>query len=215
MPHIILGLAFDIERDQSTASGYRPAEYDLGVGLSLFGDLRLHGFAVAIQSGLAERIILAGGDEGRYKEEQPIINRAEAIKAMLEADFGIDPNLVTAFPSRSNTGGNIAIFAREIESSGRQQSDFALMTNLYHLPRASIDMAAKGLLGVNAIAAEAALLYANPACKEAIIRRLGEGSLAERYAEEAAGIADKLRGTYKPRTDVAPVDIGAIVAGNA
>ena len=80
------------------------------------------------------------------------------------------------------------------------------MTNHYHLPRASMDMAAKRI-PVQGFAAEALLLVENPNRKNDLIQSLGEGPLAERVVEEIAGIADKIRGTYQSKTDTAPVSI--------
>jgi hypothetical protein len=204
----VLGLAFDVEK-ASSPSGFKPARFDQGAQKELFADVRLLGFAAALKSGLAQRIIIAGGDEGRYKGEEPVINRAEAIRLMLIRDHGIDPELVTAYASRSNTGGNIAIFAEKIVASRQAISSFALMSNLYHLPRAMVDLAAAGFSEVIPVPAEAAILFQHPKdqidpVKSEIIRMLGEGPLAERVAEEAAGIADKLRGSYEARTDTEP-----------
>jgi hypothetical protein len=52
--------------------------------------------------------------------------------------------------------------------------------------------------------AEALWLLEDGDRKNDLIKRVGGGPLAERYAEEIAGIADKLRGTYRPRTDTPP-----------
>lgn len=207
---IACGLAFDIERDSRRKSGFRPAETDLGSNRALFAELRLEGFAAALATGFAEKLIIAGGDESRYKsetvtidgEERPI-NRAWAIREMLIHDCGIDPSRVEAFSSRSNTGGNIAIFRSVIEGGHIGPSHCGLVTNHYHLPRASMDLVVNDLR-MPLFAAEALILVGRPDCKDLIVHNLGGGPLAERIGEELAGIADKIRGTYAPRTDVAP-----------
>ncbi len=195
------GLAFDIERTSATKSGFHPAPFDMGAGKELFGDLRLRGFAAMLHLNAVETLTIVGGDEGRYKHENPTINRAEAIRAMLVEDFGIDTSRVYAVASKSNTLGNVGIIRERSRSS-----DDIVVSNLYHLPRAAMDLAAHGLQ-VRCIAAEAFLLIADRSCKDAIIESLGGGPLAERYAEEAQGIADKIIGTYQSRTDATPLTI--------
>lgn len=199
------GLAFDIEK-APTKSGFKPAQFDLGAGKELFGSLRLDGFASALQTGIVETLVIAGGDEGRYKNEPEAINRAWAIREMLVHDFGIVADRIQSFPSRSNTGGNIAIFKSVIAERKIDTAECCLVTNLYHLPRASMDLHANGL-SMQLIAAEAFWLLEDIDRKNMLIERLGEGPLAERCAEEIQGVADKIRGTYKPRTDAAPINI--------
>lgn len=194
----IFGLAFDVERDPDRKSGFKPASYDLGSGKELFGDIRLDGFAALLLMGAAKRFIIVGGNEGRYKGETPTVNRAEAIRLMLIHDFGIDPALIEAIPSASNTGGNITIVREHGKGS------FAVTSNLYHLPRAAMDMQAAGITAPM-IATEAFWLLEDRSRKNLLIERLGGGPLAERMTEEVQGIADKLSGTYAPRTDVVPV----------
>ena len=197
------GLAFDIEKGP-TNSGFWPAQIDLGAGKELFGDLRLEGFAALLSSDYAETLVLAGGDEGRYKNATPVINRAAAIREMLIGDFNIAPDRVLSFPSRSNTGGNIAIIKSVMTDRGLAGADCALISNHYHIPRALLDLYAAGI-NMRAYPAESFLLLEDAARKNDLIERLGGGPLAERCAEEIQGIADKIRGTYKPRTDAAAV----------
>jgi hypothetical protein len=201
---VLFGLAFDIEKDSNRKSGFRPADIDLGAKMKLYGDVRLAGFAAALQTGFAQKLILAGGDEGRYKNETPIINRAESIRKMLIDDYDIDPTLVDAYPSRSNTGGNIAIFSGILVDQQLMQSDCGLMTNLYHEVRASWDLMAGGLW-LRLVPAESMILLANPDAKGELIRALDGGELARRIVEEANGIMEKVRGTYAPRTDTPPM----------
>ena len=60
-------------------------------------------------------------------------------------------------------------------------------------------------------AAESLYLIEEPSHKNELVRRLGEGPLAERMVEEIAGIADKIRGSYQSKTDAAPVSIAGTV----
>lgn len=192
------GLAFDIERTSDTRSGYKPAKYDMGGVQELFGELRLDGFAKALRLGIVDKLTVVGGDEGRYKNDNPI-NRAVAIREMLIHDHGIDPALVDAVPSKSNTLGNVGIIKERSTSD-----DDVVISSLYHIPRAAMDIAAEGLK-LKMMAAEAYMLLEDPKAKQTIIKALGGNPLAMRYAEEAQGMADKVRGTYKSRTDVTPI----------
>lgn len=195
----VCGLAFDIEKTKDTASGFKPGRIDAGAGKELFADLRLEGFAALLRLGFAEKLILFGGNEGRYKGEVPIINRAWAITQMLEKDFGIAPDRLGYVASNSNTGGNVAAIKKAI---GTKRS--VVVSNHYHLPRASTDLAAAGLREPPQ-PAEAFILLEDRTLKETLVERLGGGPLAERMVEEIQGMADKLQGTYAPRTDAAPV----------
>ena len=196
------GLAFDIQRTNNTVSGYEPAKYDMGGIQELFGGLRLAGFAAMVRIGAVDKLTIVGGDEGRYKNDNPI-NRAVAIRLMLIHDFGIDPQRVDAVPSKSNTLGNVGII-RERSAS----RDDIVTTSLYHIPRAAMDIAAAGL-SLQMIAAEAYMLLEDRSTKDRIIHELGGNALAMRCAEEIQGIADKLDGIYQSRTDATPITIGS------
>ena len=209
----LFGLAFDVQRDTGRKSGFKPALIDLGVGKDLFGDLRLDGFAAALRTGFADTLILAGGDEGRYKGETPTVNRAWAIGQMLVHDYGFDERKIQTFASKSNTLGNVGIIGDFIAMNGLDIGDCGLMTNLYHLPRAHMDIVAHNL-PLRLFAAESLWLIEQPERKNDLVRRLGEGPMAERMAEEVAGIADKIRGSYKSKTDTAPVSIPGTVHAN-
>lgn len=204
MPRQGFGLAFDIERTNTTASGYRPAQYDMGGIQELFGDLRLAGFAAALRLGVISTITIVGGDEGRYKDDSPI-NRAVAIREMLIRDFGIDESRVKAVPSKSNTLGNVGII-----KDSSQSDDDIVITSHYHIPRAAMDIAAAGLR-LQMVAAEAFMVLEDAATKDRIIHELGSNPLALRCAEEIQGIAHKLAGTYKSRTDMSPITISSSV----
>jgi len=201
----VFGLAFDIQKHPLRLSGFAPAPVDLGSGKPMFGEARLEGFAALLRLGFARHLTIVGGDEGRYRGEEPVINRAAAIRAMLIADCKIDPNLVTSIPSASNTGGNFTIIKREFEASGFAPDEVMVVTSHYHVPRAVQMMAKEGLV-LPVISAEALVLLEGVITKEGLVNRyFGGGPLAERLGEEIQGIADLLRGTYIPRTDSAPV----------
>jgi hypothetical protein len=210
----LFGLAFDIEKDAGRKSGFKPASIDLGIGKELFGDVRLDGFAAALTTGFADELVLAGGDEGRYKGETQVINRAWAIREMLIHDCGIDAERIKSFASKSNTLGNVGIIRDFIAMNGRSLDECGLMTNLYHLPRAHMDIVAHDV-PLRLFAAEALYLIEQPDRKNDLVARLGEGPMAERMVEEIAGIADKIRGSYQSRTDAAPVTIPGTVRAKA
>lgn len=210
----LFGLAFDIEKEPGRRSGFKPASFDMGVGKELFGDLRLEGFAAALKTGFADEIVLAGGDEGRYKNETPVINRAWAIREMLIHDFGIDPRRVQSFASKSNTLGNVGIIRDFMGQSKKPLSECGLMSNLYHLPRAHLDIVAHDV-PLRLFAAESLLLIEQPAIKNDLVQRLGEGPLAERMVEEIGGIADKIRGAYQSKTDAKPFSIQETVSSRS
>lgn len=198
---LAFGLAFDIEKDPTRASGFAPAAVDLGSGKPMFGEVRLEGFAALLRTEFARRLIIVGGDEGRYRGEEPVINRAAAIRAMLVSDFGINPELVDFRASNSNTGGNITIIKREFEASGLAPGAVVVVTSHYHVPRAAQMMAKEGLV-LPVISAEAFVLLEGIVTKEELVNRhFGGGPLAERLGEEIQGMADLIRGTYVPRTD--------------
>ncbi len=192
------GLAFDIERTNTTSSGYKPARYDMGGIQELSGELRLAGFSALLRLYIVEKLTIVGGDEGRYKNDHPI-NRAVAIREMLVNDYGIDPARVEAIPSKSNTLGNVGII-RDRSTSPRD----IVVTSHYHIPRAAMDLEAVGL-SLTMIAAEAFMVLEDATAKDRIIEELGDNALAMRCAEEIQGIAHKLAGTYQSRTDATPV----------
>lgn len=200
------GLAFDIEKTSERKSGFKPAQFDLGSGKELFGELRLEGFAGLLKIGFAKRLIIVGGNEGRYKTETPTINRAWAIREMLVHDFGINPDNVASVASNSNTGGNIIAIASRIKADVLDWGDCAVVTSHYHVPRAHLDLVAANL-PIPIYAAEAFWLLENESRKNELIERLGGGPLAERISEELQGVAHKLNATYKPRTDMPVVNI--------
>lgn len=191
---LVFGLAFDVEKASDRKSGFKPAEFDLGAGKNLFGDIRLDGFAALLKSNFAEKLVVVGGIEGRYKGEN--IPRARAITDMLHKDHGIPTSRLGYLVSASNTGGNIEMIRREV--GGRSAP--VVVSNHYHLPRAGIDFDEKSLRA-SLLPAESFILIHNPDEKEHLVERLGGGPLAERVVTEARGVADKLLGVYKPRTD--------------
>lgn len=194
------GLAFDIERTNTTRSGYRPAKYDMGGIQELFGELRLAGFAAALRTGSIAHLTMVGGDEGRYKNDNPI-NRAVAIRLMLIHDFGIDPNDVDAVPSNSNTLGNVGIIkARSVDGD-------IVITSHYHVPRALYDIFDAGMLR-NIVAAESFLMLEDPTSKNRIIEEICGPAYAMRCAEEIQGIRDKITKSYASRTDATPITFG-------
>jgi hypothetical protein len=208
---VAFGLSFDVERAPHMASGYVPADVDAGSRKPLFGMLRLHGFISLLQLGFAKKLILVGGDEARYKHETPHVNRAVSIRDMLVTDYGIEPDRVEAFPSNSNTGGNLDIIKGIVERHGLSSDDYIVTSNHYHLPRIVMDLLTKGL-APNVLPAEAFWLL-EAGRKDDLLRHLQGDRLAERVAEEIQGAADKMRGVYKPRMDLVAVGTETARAG--
>ena len=194
----MFGLAFDIVRDRAQKSGFAPAETDLGSGKNLFGLARLEGFAAIAKLGFASKLVIIGGNEGRYRSVDPPINRARAITEMLVYDYDVDQELVMHIASNSNTGGNIAAIRDYLASP--QVKDPIVVSNHYHLPRISLDLAVAGIF-LRLYPAESFILLQDKSRKGEVIRLLGGGPLAERVAEEIQGIDDKWAGVYQPRTD--------------
>jgi hypothetical protein len=197
----VFGLAFDVDRSSAAPSGFKPALTDLGSGKRLFGEARLRGFASLLRIGFADTLVLIGGDEGRFKGEEPCVNRAVAIRDMLVSDYGCTASRIRAIPSSSNTGGNIQIIRGELERQALDFEDYAVVNSHYHLPRTQLDLIAAGVLA-QMFSAEAFWLLEGQASKDMLIATLGGGPLAERMSEEIHGVCDKIRGSYKPRTDV-------------
>jgi hypothetical protein len=80
-----------------------------------------------------------------------------------------------------------------------------ISSNLYHLPRALMDIHEAGISNVLAVPAEAywvAEETANPERRDIVRRQLsdalGPGPLADRLAAEIQGAADKLNKQYQP-----------------
>ena len=205
---LVCGLAFDIEK-APTASGFKPAPFDIGGGEELFADLRLEGFAALLEQGFAKKLIIFGGDERRYAgemvqiadEAEPVpLNRAWAITQMLEKDFGIPAERLGHFASRSNTIGNIKAIKREV---GNKRS--VVVTNHYHIPRTDMDLEAEGLT-LRCRSAEAFLLLDGRVSEALLAERLGGGPLANRMVSEIRGMTAKIRGDYVSRTDAVPIE---------
>ena len=137
----VFGLAFDVEKAPERKSGFKPAQLDLNAGKKLYGDFRLYGFAALLRINFAKRLIIVGGNEGRYKNETPVINRADAICKMLVHDFGVSPVCVSFISSSSNTDGNIDA----IEASIRADTSYAIVSNFYHLPRICLNLTMRNL----------------------------------------------------------------------
>lgn len=190
-------LAFDVEKKYPVnRSGFMPARRDLGADKELFGEIRLYGFASLARLGMAKKLVIVGGNEGRYKNETPPINRAWAIREMLIKDHCVPENMVEFIPSNSNTGGNLAAIWKV-----RKEGDLDIMvSNLYHLVRVSYDLSIADQ-HILCCPAEAFVLLEDEGKKASVITWLGGGPLAERIAEEAQGFAHKLKGIYQPRTD--------------
>jgi hypothetical protein len=197
--HTAFGLACDVQKARGQVNQFRAADGELSTGKKLFGDLRLEGFAALLKTGFAERLIVVGGAEARYKDEQ--IGRACAVREILLRDLGVDAERVEALHSEPSTSGNVAAVKRIVEERSLRSNDCAVVSSHYHLPRVHMDLWANDLL-VPIFSAEAFSLLAREDPKERLIykdqmiRRFGQGALAQRMVDEIGGIADKMRGIY-------------------
>jgi hypothetical protein len=206
--HTAFGLACDVQKTRGQVNQFHAADGELSTGRKLFGDLRLEGFAALLKTGFAERLIVVGGAEARYKDKQ--IGRAYAVREILLRDLGVDAERIEAMHSEPNTSGNVAAIKRIVEERSLQSNDCAVVSSHYHLPRVHMDLWANGLL-MPIFSAEAFSLLAREDPKERLIykdqmiRRFGQGALAQRMVDEIGGIADKMRGIYgdRPRSPIA------------
>jgi hypothetical protein len=107
------GLAFDVEKTSDRPSGFKPARVDFTVGRELYGELRLSGFAAALECGFTQKLIIVGGLEARYPDEN--VGRAVAIRQMLIEDFGADAHRVDTLLSPANTAGNVAAIKKALD----------------------------------------------------------------------------------------------------
>lgn len=191
---VAFGLDFDVEKDESRRSGFKPAVFDKS-GTSLFGDLRLDGWAAMMQHGLASTLLLVGGDESRYPGEN--LNRGFALKEILVADKGVPNGKVDWFKSVANTQGNIDKIQELIQSQVLDVSRCGIVTNFYHLLRLQHFLDAANL-SIRTYPAEAFWLWEddNGAKFTELTMRLGGNPLAERMASEIKGITAFLQGKY-------------------
>lgn len=221
MPNIGFGLAFDVERTAGTISGWRPARTKVNSQLRLFAKARLLGFVAALESGWAEKMVIVGGNEGRYMLEHPPPNQAKAIEEMLVMDHSIPRSQVRSMRSLSNTIGNVAMIRKIVQDEKLSASDCAVLTSMYHVLRVKMDLQDAGLGDMPVFPAEALWLYQarydleRARRKTQLARMLTGGTrwwdvlaffvaspFAKRTADEINGICQKIEKTYRPRTNV-------------
>lgn len=187
----VFGLDFFIERAPERVSGFKPANSDFGG--KLFCDLRTEGFAALLRVGFAKQLVLTGTNE--VKPGLRSINRGWATREMLIHDLDADPKRISVLQSEWATSGNAKAIANYlVKPTGK----CAIVSNHFHLPRASILLATAGVQ-LPLYPAEIFLLVENTNRKQEIVERLGGSPLAERVGNELEGVAHILLGTYKPR----------------
>jgi hypothetical protein len=197
---IAFGLAFDVEKALDRKSNFKPADTVFKTGAKQFAELRLHGFAAALECGFASKLLVVGGTESRYGKEQ--ISRAVAIRDMLVDDHGVAPDRVEALASEPHTIGNAQAIKAALDEQGLAAHECALITSAYHLHRVHLDLLGVGL-SLPLFPAEAFWLLKGATKEERAGRRanlvadFGHGPLAERLADELNGVAAKLEGTYQ------------------
>jgi hypothetical protein len=200
---IAFGLSFDVEGALANSSGFKAAEFDYSSRKALFGDLRLYGFAAALNTGFVEKLVIVGGTEARYDGH---INRAVKIRDMLVKDLGMSPGRIEALPSGASTAENIAAIGSLMDKLELAPSACEVISNHYHLPRIHFDLVQKGL-PLRLVPAEAFWLFESRTDSvwvertNYLISRFGTGQIAERLVGEIIGIADKMKGTYTTRSE--------------
>src|SRR5262249_51819065 len=152
-------LSCDIEKSNTRRSGYKPAPVNLRFQTPLFGELRLQGFAAAIEGNFVETLIIIGGAEDRYPAEQ--ISRPRAIKANVERDYGADALRVYCILSEPNTAGNAISIRAALSEMRLAPGDCALLSSHYHLPRAWFELLQRGITNMVPVPAEALLCIAD------------------------------------------------------
>lgn len=176
-------------------------------GQDFLGDVRLEGFAAAIIHGFVEHVTIVGGrerlsgetvesllpfwrsvveedDEGLY------ILRPKAEAFWMVRHFGVGWEHVSWCESVGNTGGNV----QTIKSLSHE--DTFVSSNLYHLPRAMMDLYAANVF-LPTVPAEALFLLRGADAEARLQKRLGETPLGRRMWFEAKGAHDKIVGRYK------------------
>ncbi len=191
-----LGHGFDVEKDSTTLSGFKPARYHDKTGVPLLADLRLHGFAAALELNICETLLIAARDEERYPDEN--INQAWAIYQMLVFDLGADSSRLRWIKSGKGTDKNVLAMSDVAKEMG--VSEVAVITNRYHIKRSRISFE-KSSLSPEYFAAEDLWLEAGKSREEAQARgrfidaRFAE-DLAKREAAEKEGLKAYQAGTY-------------------
>jgi hypothetical protein len=192
------GLSCDIEKSDTQNSGYKPASVDLAYQTPLFGELRIRGFAAAIECNFIQRLIIVGGFEARYPAEK--ISRAHAIKQMLVQDFGAASDRIGCLQSAPNTSGNIVAIRVALSEMNVDPRTCVLLSSHYHLPRSCVELFNHGIAGLAEIPVESLLLIAGQITGirslslsvDETAAEFGRGALADRMARELSGIAQKI-----------------------
>lgn len=188
----------EVEKSTTTASGYRCAEIQyttLGkLDLKLFGEERFRGIAAMTRLGYAERVVIIGGREDRYLDEN--VSRSLAFKAILEHDFGAVGEIVGHVQSGTTMSADAYEVVRQA-IGGDDPANYAVVSSKYHCKRIEDQMEEKGLLGVPRRAAEVFSLIEDSSYEHVLLQRFGGGDYAHREVMELMGIAAVLTGTYQ------------------
>lgn len=213
---LLLGLSASVEAGRST---FRPLTQQHGIPLLAVS--RWRGFAAAINHGFAEKLVMLGGQEKLKETEVP-----SDVRAMLDAKPDPDGyimvprglatihGLIRAYEvpadrldyevTVGNTGGNVGAINRVLKASGLQPEEVGVSTNLYHLPRAFMDLHDAGFTAIKPIPAEAFWLATT--AKDSPKRKVmlgqltdefGQSPLTKRVVMELNGAADKLLDSYE------------------
>ncbi len=197
---VAFGLAFDVEK-ANTKSGFKPARVALGSQKESYGGVRLEGFYSLLEMGYAKELVVIGGRENCHEGSDPPIDQAKAIRSMLLQERKIKPGLVRSFTSAPHALGHVSVIEALMKGEKLGQDDCIVVSSIYRLPLVHEDLFAAGL-HLRLLPAEAFILVQDRQQEADLVERLGGGALAERMVQEAARIADKMRGAYRSRTAV-------------
>src|SRR3989344_298487 len=212
---LVIGFAFDIERDPNTTSKFKPADEHLGSENPnpLYATPRLEGYAAMLRLGFTRHLLIPGKDERRYKGETVEIDGKPSplwqgliIRKMLIEDYGIKGVPIEWIPSTGSTRD--AAIAAAIELRRRNivvaEGRVEFVTSWYHVDRPSHHLREAGLLPLITSAetfpiAEAILKGER---NEALdhLRSFGGHYLDQRVRDEIGGTAELLLGTYERKT---------------
>lgn len=214
-PNVLIGLSV---ATKATPGGFRPLESQNGE--DLFGELRWQGWAVAINAGYVDRLIIIGGlDEhpeadcpedirisGRGPEGTVFVPRGYACCHSLIHKYGVSPRKVEWRLSAGESSGNATIISNIAKEQG-EDVDVILSTSHYHLPRAIMDVSGAKAGISSYVPAEAFSvarhLYTGSGrqdIRSELLRTLGSNNLAGRIISEICSAADKLNMVHRPRT---------------
>lgn len=198
---------FPVEKTSTTKSGWKPI---YGDKQPLFADLRITGWAAALQTGQVDILHPLGYFEDRYPEEK--ILRPEVQKLILVNDYGVDPAMVEPMQTEANTWDHLVVMKQVMKEQRIGPRECVIITNHYHDVRSSLFALMADLPGIWVFPAEAFLLEAGVRSRDDLVREFGGGDYAKTVVAEIGGIADILGGRYQIKPSGTPESAKIIAA---